>query len=85
MNNKEQKPRKGYNNYYKNKKTQGKRKDLSKEDRVVYVTKTTGPEKKADWQLKLQAISDCFDKQEREDYKELVEKRYNELWHKQNR
>lgn len=85
MNNQEQKPRIRYNNHYKNKKTQGKRKDISKEDRVVYVTKTIGPEKKADWQLKLQAISDCFDKQEREDYKELVEKRYNELWHKQNR
>lgn len=51
-------------------------------DRVVYTTKTEGPEKLADWQLKLRAISDCFDKQDREDYKELVEARYQELLHK---
>ena len=51
-------------------------------DRVVYTTKTEGPERKADWQLKLQAISDCFDKQDREDYKQLVEARYQELIHR---
>lgn len=51
-------------------------------DRVVYSTKTEGPERKADWQLKLQAISDCFDRQDREDYKQLVEARYQELIHR---
>lgn len=87
MNNKEQKLRRRYNNRFnKDKRTQGnKRIDKQQENRIVYSTKADGPEKKADWQLKLQAISDCFDKQDREDYNELVEKRYNELWHKQNK
>lgn len=52
------------------------------QDRVVYRTPSTGPEKKADWQLKLQAIADCFDLQDKENYKELVEARYQELLHR---
>lgn len=51
-------------------------------DVVVYRTKPTGPEKPADWQLKLMAISDCYDKQDQENYKELVEARYQELLHR---
>lgn len=81
---KEQRPRRKYNNRYnKDKRTQGNKPKRPEGDRVVYVTKTEGPERKADWQLKLQAISDCFDKQDREDYKELVERRYQELLHRQ--
>ena len=37
----------------------------------------------ADWQLKLKAISDCFDLQDKENYKELVEARFEELKHRQ--
>ena len=66
-----------------NKKKRYDRKEESKEDVVVYTTKPSGPVPKADWQLKLQAISDCFDLQDKENYKELVEARFEELKHKQ--
>lgn len=55
-------------------------KDL--EDKVVYRTKETGPKKKADWQLKLMAISDVLDL-EVEDFNKAVEQRYQELLHRQ--
>lgn len=85
MDRKEYKPRKRYNNKPKfNKKTQDNRKK-SLEPVVVYTTKSEGPEKMADWQLKLQAMSDLFDKREEANYAELVEARYQELWHKQNK
>ena len=66
-----------------NKKKKFDRKEESKEDVVVYTTKLSGPAPKSDWQLKLQAISDCFDLQDRENYKELVEARFEELKHRQ--
>ena len=66
-----------------NKKKRYDRKEESKEDVVVYTTKPSGPVPKADWQLKLQAISDCFDLQNKENYKELVEARFEELKHRQ--
>ena len=66
-----------------NKKKKYDRKEESKKDRIVYTTKPSGPVPKADWQLKLQAISDCFDLQDKENYKELVEARFEELKHKQ--
>lgn len=66
-----------------NKKEKYDRKEESKEDRIVYTTKSSGPVPKADWQLKLQAISDCFDLQDKENYKELVEARFEELKHRQ--
>lgn len=85
MDRKEYKPRKRYNNKPRfNKKTQDNRKQ-STEPVVVYTTKSEGPEKLADWQLKLQAMSDLYDKRDDENYKHLVEVRYQELWHKQNK
>lgn len=66
-----------------NKKKKYDRKEESKIDEVVYTTKSSGPAPKADWQLKLLAISDCFDLQDKENYKELVEARFEELKHKQ--
>ena len=66
-----------------NKKKKYDRKEESKEDKVVYTTKPSGPAPKVDWQLKLQAISDCFDLQDKENYKELVEARFEELKHRQ--
>ena len=66
-----------------NKKKKYDRKEESKEDRIVYTTKPSGPVLMADWQLKLKAISDCFDLQDKENYKELVEARFEELKHRQ--
>ena len=66
-----------------NKKKKYDRKEESKEDRIVYTTKPSGPVPMADWQLKLKAISDCFDLQDKENYKELVEARFEELKHRQ--
>lgn len=84
MERKDYKPRKKYNKKPRFNKTQDNRKK-SLEPVVVYTTKSEGPEKYADWQLKLMAMSDCFDKQGEDNYKELVEARYQELWHKQNK
>ena len=85
MDTKQQKPR--YHkrpNFNKHKKNYNDRKDNRESgNRIVYQTKSNGPEKLADWQLKLQAMSDCFQLHDREDYKELVEARYQELKHKQ--
>ena len=66
-----------------NKKKKYDRKEESKGDKVVYATKPSGPVPMADWQLKLKAIFDCFDLQDKENYKELVEARFEELKHKQ--
>lgn len=86
MERKDYRPKKRYNNKPRFiKKTQDNRKKEDLEPKVVYTTKVEGPEKYADWQLKLMAMSDCFDKQDQENYKELVEARYQELWHKQNK
>lgn len=55
-----------------------KREEKSTEDKVVYVTKPSGPVKLADWQLKLKAIADCMDEDGSFDVKN-VEARYQEL------
>lgn len=84
MNNdkKKQTPRKNKKPF--NKRNQyDKFKHLEEKDEVVYRTRPSGAEKKADWQLKLNAISDCFELQDKENYHELVEKRFQELKHKQ--
>lgn len=52
------------------------------EPKVVYRTRPEGPEKKADWQLKLMAISDCFDKMGADNFDALVEQRYQALKHR---
>lgn len=57
-----------------------KKEDL--QDVVVYRTKETGPQKKADWQLKLMAIGDVLGL-EVEDFNKAVEQRYQELLHRQ--
>ena len=71
------KPKKRINNT--NKKAQ------DNEPKVVYRTRQEGPEKKADWQLKLMAIKDCYDKKDTDNFKELVEQRYQALKHKYDR
>lgn len=83
MDRKDHKPRKRFNKPRFNRKTQDNRK-RSMEPEIVYRTKSDGPVKYADWQLKLMAMSDCFDKQGEDNYKELVETRYQELWNRQN-
>lgn len=75
-------PRKDKKSFNKRKQFD-KYKHIEEKDEVVYHTRATGPDKKADWQLKLNAISDCFDLQGNEDYHKLVEKRFQELKHKQ--
>lgn len=55
------------------------------EPRVVYRTRQEGPERKADWQLKLIAIRDCYDKKDTDNFEELVEQRYQALKHKYNK
>lgn len=71
---------------YKPKRKFYKRNDNNKpkdlEDKVVYVSKPSGPVKKADWQLMLMAISDCLDKQDDPNYKKIVNLRYEELKHR---
>ena len=54
-------------------------------DNVVYRTKSVGPEKKADWQLKLMAISYVMDKMSMNDndFNDAVEKKFYELSMKQ--
>lgn len=55
----------------------------SKGDRIVYTLKPSGPAPLDDWQLKLQAMLDCFDFKDKENYKKLLNARYEELKHKQ--
>ena len=68
--------------YNKKPRFDNKKKEISKEPVVVYTTKSTGPEKKTDWQLMLMAISDCYELQDKENYKQLVQARFEELKHK---
>lgn len=49
------------------------------QDEVVYTTPVTGPVKKADWQLKLIAISDCYSEMGKDNFTKLVEERYSYL------
>ena len=58
------------------------RKEENKEDTVVYTTRSSGPAPMADWQLQLKAMSDCYDMRDKENYKELVQARFEELKHK---
>lgn len=58
-------------------------KEENKGDKIVYSIKPEGPAPAEDWQLKLMAIYDCFNLKGKENYKELVENRYNELKDKQ--
>lgn len=51
--------------------------------RVAYVIGESKPKTRAPWQLKLQAISDCNRFMTRDNYKDLVEQRYQELLHKE--
>ena len=84
MNNKEQKPRRRYNNRFnKDKRTQeNKRIDKQQENRIVYSTKEDGPAKKADWQLKLQAISMCMSNHDGKIINSEVEDIYQGLIHR---
>ena len=72
-----------------NKRPYNKKRNFNKKkentDGVVYRTKSTGPEKKADWQLKLMAISYVMDKMSMSDndFNDAVEKRYVDLLLKQ--
>lgn len=72
-----------------NKRPYNKKRNFNKKkentDGVVYRTKLTGPEKKADWQLKLMAISYVMDKMSMSDndFNDTVEKKYVELLLKQ--
>lgn len=62
-----------------------KRKDkrFSKDPRVAYVIGDPKPKGRLPWQLKLQAISDCARFKNKENYKTLVENRYQELLRKE--
>lgn len=55
-----------------------------RDPRVVYVIGTPYPIEREPWKLKLQAIADCSRYQKNDNYKELVEKRYNELIYKES-
>lgn len=56
------------------------KKELTSE--VVYRTKEEGPQKMADWQLKLRAISICMDNHDNQIISEDVEKIYQDLIHR---
>ena len=56
------------------------KKELTSE--VVYRTKEEGPQKLADWQLKLRAISICMDNHDNQIISEDVEKIYQDLIHR---
>ena len=56
------------------------KKELTNE--VVYRTKEEGPQKLADWQLKLRAISICMDNHDNQIISEDVEKIYQDLIHR---
>lgn len=56
------------------------KKDLTSE--VVYKTKEDGPQKLADWQLRLRAISICMDNHDNQIISEDVEKIYQDLIHR---
>jgi hypothetical protein len=49
---------------------------------VVYKTKETGPQKLADWQLKLKAIAICMSNQDGKIISAEVEKIYQDLIHR---
>ncbi len=66
-----------------NKRKQFDKKKESKEDEVVYRTRPSEPVPLADWQLQLKAMSDCYDMKDKENYKELVQARFEELKHRQ--
>ena len=62
----------------KYRKYRGDKQDLSKENKIVYTTRAEGPEKLADWQLKLKAISACI-AANGEIINDWVENKYREL------
>lgn len=68
--------------YINKRKPDGNKKPEDLKDRIVYRTKETGPQKKADWQLKLMAISDILGL-EVDNFNKAVEQRYQELLRKQ--
>lgn len=53
------------------------------QDGIVYRTKSSRPASLAEWQLLLKAMADCYDYKDQDDYKNLVDTRYQELKHKQ--
>ncbi len=57
-------------------------KPTSLEDEVVYRTRIQGPLPLDDWQLKLKAISNCWDFWGKEEFDKKVEARYQELLHR---
>lgn len=66
-----------------NKPFKRKNKRFSKDPRVVYVIGNPNPKGRLPWQLKLQAISDCARFRKKENYKAMVESRYQELLRKE--
>lgn len=57
-------------------------KPTSLEDEVVYRTRIQEPLPLDDWQLKLKAISNCWDFWGKEEFDKKVEARYQELLHR---
>ena len=60
-----------------------KSKRFSKDPRIVYVIGNPNPKGRLPWQLKLQAISDCARFRKKENYRTMVENRYQELLRKE--
>lgn len=52
-------------------------------NKIVYVIGNPKPEGRMPWQIKLQAISDCARFRKKDNYKEMVERRYQELLRKE--
>ena len=57
----------------------------SKDPRVVYVIGNPRPTGRLPWQLKLQAILDCARFKKKDNYKSMVESRYQELLRKEEK
>jgi len=69
---------------YKNRKKRNdnNKKPASMEDEVVYRTRSQDYQQLEDWQLKLKAISNCWDYWGQEEFDDKVKARYQELIHR---
>lgn len=70
--------------YKKPKYNRGDKRPVNKPegDNVVYRTPDNGKKILENWQLKLKALSDCYDKKDEKDFEAIVEARYQELLHR---